>query len=90
MSFLSFKPESSSVIKLLVYGLQERILAVQFHSNTVWLYYDLDLEIFDELVSAQSVGQYFNLHIRNRYTSEKYISATDYDNQLGFFFEKEE
>lgn len=46
------------------------ILIVTFSSNSVWAYYDIPVKIYDNLISSESVGSYFNKNIRNVYKSE--------------------
>lgn len=46
------------------------ILIVTFSSNSVWAYYNVPIDIYDNLISSESVGSYFNKNIRNIYNSE--------------------
>lgn len=53
----------SSVIKSVLY--QENTLEVEFKSGRVYRYSDVSPETYASLVSADSVGRYFNAYIRN-------------------------
>jgi len=58
----------SSFIKHIEYD--DSVLIVTFGSNSVWAYYDVPLKIYNELISSDSHGSYFNKNIRNTYSSE--------------------
>ena len=73
MSFLTQKIKDSSVIDLVLYDLTEDCLIVKFNSKSIWIYLDVDIKYYYELISADSVGNYFNKNIRNKYDSYKYI-----------------
>jgi len=45
-------------------------LIVTFASNSVWAYYNVSRKIYNELISSDSHGSYFNKNIRNKYSSE--------------------
>lgn len=88
MAYLHHKPDSS-VIKFALYDTKRESLAIQFHSNTVWVYLDVSLEVYDELISAESAGAYFNKHIRNIYASERFIIGSEWNNLREKFLGKE-
>jgi hypothetical protein len=72
MTILWSKNVDSSVIQNIVYDTSESALVVHFRTGSVWVYLNVDLEVYDALMSSQSVGQYFNKHIRNVYSSQKF------------------
>jgi hypothetical protein len=47
----------------------DNLLIVTFSSNSVWAYYDVPEQIYEELISSTSIGSYFNKNIRNVYSS---------------------
>jgi len=51
---------SSSNIASVGYDDQTSTLEVEFHSGHVYQYFDVPKSIYDGLLSAGSVGQYFN------------------------------
>lgn len=58
----------SSFIKHIQYD--NSVLIVTFGSNSVWAYYGIPLEVYNELIISDSHGSYFNKNIRNKYSSE--------------------
>lgn len=77
-NFLYKTISTSSVIRTLIYDVRHNFLAVHFKSGTVWIYKQVPLEIYDGLCSAQSVGSFFNSHIRNLYESEQFMTASEW------------
>ena len=67
---VSAKKIDSSVMSFVAYDKTNEILLVVFNSGSVWMYYDLAIDIYQELISADSTGKYFNLNIRNKYVNE--------------------
>jgi hypothetical protein len=67
---IDFKKIDSSVMSFVAYDKTNEILLVVFNSGSVWMYYDLAIDIYQELISADSTGKYFNLNIRNKYVNE--------------------
>lgn len=47
------------------------ILRVVFTSGTVYDYYNVESDVFEQFVQAKSVGSYFHKFIKNNYTFEK-------------------
>lgn len=90
MGYLYHKPDSS-VIKYAVYDIKREALAIQFQSNTVWVYLEVPIDVYDEMIAAKSTGNYFNKHIRNVYPSERFIAASDWNAiQENFFGEEKQ
>ncbi len=48
-----------------------RVLEIQFGSGRIYQYYDVPEDIYDEMLSADSKGKYFNSHIRGKYTYQE-------------------
>jgi hypothetical protein len=76
MAFIHVRLEDSSVIDLVVYDTKHSALAIKFKTGSTWAYLDVPIEVYDELTSAKSAGNYFNNHIRNYYIAEKMQSLT--------------
>lgn len=76
MTILYNKVESSA-IKQVAYDTSTSIFVTVFHTGSMWAYIDVPIEIYNELICASSVGNYFNLHIRNFYDAQKYIPTPD-------------
>ena len=58
------KPVSSSNISSIGYDEDSRTLEIEFHSGSIYQYFDVPLNIYQELMSAGSKGQYFAAHIK--------------------------
>lgn len=37
------------------------------HTDTVWVYYGVSRNVFESMLTAPSIGNYFNHHVRNNY-----------------------
>jgi len=60
-------PVASSNVASVGYDASTLTLEVEFHSGSVYQYFDVPEAVFQELVSSQSVGTYLNQHIKNSY-----------------------
>ena len=49
------------------YELRSQILEIEFQSGAVYEYLDVPRKVHEELMSAESKGQYFNSEIRDDY-----------------------
>lgn len=61
--------KESSFIKECAWNSDTEILAVIFKSSSIWIYEDVPYEIYLDLISAESAGNYFNKNIRSVYSS---------------------
>ena len=62
-------PVDSSVIAEIGYDADTKILEVRFHNGRVYQYFPVPQSEYEKLMSARSVGSYFNRVIRVRYRS---------------------
>jgi hypothetical protein len=58
---------ASTVIAEVRYDDEQELLEVLFHNGRVYRYLAVPPEEYDALISAESVGKYFNQEIRTRY-----------------------
>ncbi len=58
----------SSTIKAIAYDPDEKKLWLTFKSENLYEYNDVEREIADALVEAESKGKYFNQNIKDKYT----------------------
>ena len=58
------QPVESSNLRSVGYDEESRTLEIEFHSGAVYQYYDVPSEVYQELLSAPSLGKYFHAHIR--------------------------
>jgi hypothetical protein len=59
--------EDSSLIHAVGYDARRALLEVQFQTGTTYRYFDVEPETYQELLAAESKGQYFNDYIREAY-----------------------
>ena len=58
----------SSNLASIGYDEESKTLEIQFHSGGIYQYDDVEKEIYDELMSADSKGRYFMSMIRGAYS----------------------
>ena len=67
---MEWVPLESSVLSAAAYDDRERLLYLEFRSGAIYRYFDFPRRQYDELLAADSKGQYFSRHIRDRFTYE--------------------
>jgi len=68
---MEIRKVASSNIDSIGYDNVRKILKVVFKNGFIYDYYDISAETHEELITAQSVGKYFNSYIRNTYKYTK-------------------
>ena len=61
------QPVDSSLIRSVGYDLPSSVLEVEFVSGHVYEYFDVPLSVYSELMAAESLGAYFNDHVKDMY-----------------------
>jgi hypothetical protein len=61
----------SSELRSVGYEMDGAVLEAEFHSGEVYDYFDVPAELVVELLEAESVGRYFNAHIRSKFKFKK-------------------
>ena len=61
----------SSVIRSVGYERATATLEIEFQSEKVYRYFAVPHAVFDGLITAESVGAFFNERIRDRYPEER-------------------
>jgi len=61
----------SSVFTAAAYRRTARQLYLRFHDGDIYRYFDVSLQTFQNLRTAESKGRYFSRFIRNRFRHEK-------------------
>lgn len=65
-------PVTSSDIASIGYDSQLKTLEIEFHSkHSVYQYFNVPEQAYNELMNARSHGKYFNQYIKNKYRYEK-------------------
>ena len=70
-SILTHKKVSSTNIESVGYNEDKRILEILFRGSGVYIYFDVSKNVYQELISANSVGTYFHQNILNKFKYEK-------------------
>jgi hypothetical protein len=66
----------STSLKAATYQDKDAVLELEFRSGAIYRYLAVPEQVYQELVKAESKGQYFNQHIRNRYTYTRIDSTS--------------
>jgi hypothetical protein len=53
------------------YNAKQKILEVVFNSGERYQYFDVPASVYDELMSAESIGQYMHRHIIGYYDYQR-------------------
>ena len=62
----------SSLLDKVGYDPEAKVLAVQMnYSSDVYLYRDVPMDVFDDLLAADSKGAYYVKHIKSKYKTER-------------------
>ena len=61
----------STSLKAVTYHDRSARLELEFRSGAIYRYSDVPALVYQELLRAESNGQYFNQHIRNRFIHTK-------------------
>lgn len=61
----------SSNLDRIGYDLERQVLYVMFQNGAYYAYQGVPDSIYTDLMNANSMGRYFNRHIRNHYPYER-------------------
>jgi len=61
------QPVSSSNIRSIGYDSKSQTLEIEFHSGSIYQYFDVPESIYNALMSASSHGSFFHRHIKGRF-----------------------
>jgi hypothetical protein len=62
---------NSSELRSVGYELDISVLEAEFHSGEIYQYFDIPAELVLKLLEAESIGRYFNAHIRSKFKFRK-------------------
>ena len=68
---LKREPVESSGLVSVGYDEASETLEVEFPSGTIYQYYEVPKELYDELMAASSKGRFFNGELRNSFPSDR-------------------
>jgi len=60
-------PVSSSNVAAVGYDSETQTLEIEFNNGGVYQYFDVSQNIYEALISAESVGKFLNGHIKGYY-----------------------
>ncbi len=58
---------TSTNIASVGYDERTQTLEVEFNGGGIYQYYNVPQSIYDDIMKASSVGQFFNVHVKNSY-----------------------
>lgn len=58
---------NSGLIVSLGYDQESRTLQIEFKTGSIWDYLDVPQDVYDELITSDSVGKYFLSNIKGKY-----------------------
>jgi KTSC domain len=61
----------SSELRWVGYEESSRVLETEFHSGEIYRYFGVPARLVLELLEAESIGRFFNAHIRSKFKFEK-------------------
>ncbi|HEX4582328.1 MAG TPA: KTSC domain-containing protein [Acidobacteriaceae bacterium] len=61
----------SSELRSVGYKMDAAVLEAEFRSGEVYDYFDASAQVALELLGAESIGRYFNAHIRSKFRFKK-------------------
>ena len=64
----------SSALSEVGYDYSHEMLAIRFRENNehIYVYYDVPSEVYEDFISADSLGRYYNSYIKGQYSGDKY------------------
>jgi hypothetical protein len=71
MMSMKRKTVQSSVIRSVGYIPGNTVLEIEFQSGLVYRYHQVPEKIYQRLMRSDSLGKYFNFHIRDVYEAEQ-------------------
>lgn len=63
----------SSQLSSVAYDPESKILFIKFQNQTVYSYSEVPVEIYEQLIAAESVGKFFNANIKTSFKYEKVV-----------------
>ena len=71
---LRTKVESSNIASV-GYDQLDGILEIEFNSGAIYQYENVPYRVYDVMMKADSVGKYFNVHIKSKYNYRRVDSG---------------
>jgi hypothetical protein len=61
------QPVQSNVLASIAYEREVNVLEVEFHTGRIYQYFMVPAAVHEELLTAPSMGEYFNRRVRSAY-----------------------
>jgi hypothetical protein len=68
---MEFKIWESSTVYSTEYNADNKTLIVVFKNGTTYEYYNFQMDAWEELLKAESIGKYLNANVKGKYDYEK-------------------
>jgi hypothetical protein len=68
---MRLKPVDSEMLEYVGYDGKQKILEVVFNSGERYQYFNVPASVYEELMSAESIGQYMHRHIIGHYDYQR-------------------
>lgn len=68
---MRLRPVESEMLQYVGYNAKQKILEVVFNTGERYQYFDVPASVYDELMSAESIGQYMHRHIIGHYDYQR-------------------
>ncbi len=77
MTIYTHQTKDSSFIKSVGWSSVAMTLVIEFKSGSVWAYHRVPQNVYNSLITSQSMGNYFNISIRDIYSCERLSFASE-------------
>lgn len=69
------KGKKSSRILKMSYIKSKKLLTITFNSGAIYEYYDVPMEVTDDIIQADSLGKYFDKNIKGIYNYRRVVNG---------------
>jgi hypothetical protein len=76
---IAMLPVNSSMATAVGYDSEEQVLQVEFYNGVVYQYSGIEAETWEDLQTADSIGQFFNQEIKGKYECERLDEICDFN-----------
>ncbi|BAY38092.1 hypothetical protein NIES2111_24370 [Nostoc sp. NIES-2111] len=76
---IAMLPVNSSMATAVGYDSEEQVLQVEFYNGAVYQYSGIEVETWDDLQAADSIGEFFNQEIKGKYECERLDDMCDFN-----------
>lgn len=77
MAIYTHQVKESSFIKSIGWSSIAMTLVIEFKSGSIWAYHRVPKEVYESFIASSSLGNYFNISIRDIYSCERLSFASE-------------